>query len=116
MRKIKTKGLKIKAKSVDRGPRYAVVLNSTLDKETTRDALVDTFDCNSALAEDVVKKTPLVICRDLDQAVASNYVKRLKGKGNFQVWLESAAGKLRQMNLKQKNEEAAIPTPHIRKH
>jgi len=116
MRKIKTKGLKIKVRNVDRGPRYAVVLNSTLDKTATADALVETFDCNEALAMDVVKKTPLVICRDLDQSVASNYVKRLKGKGNFQVWLESAAGKLRQMNLKQKNETHAIPTPHIRKH
>ena len=116
MRKIKTKGLKIKVRNVDRGPRYAIVLNITLDKSSPAQALAEIFDCNEALAEDVVKKTPLVICRDLDQSVASNYVKRLKGKGNFQVWLESAAGKLRQMNLKQKNEDPAIPTPHIRKH
>ncbi|MEZ6188157.1 MAG: hypothetical protein R3F62_24505 [Planctomycetota bacterium] len=77
MRKIKTKGLKIKAKASIAVLVTLMVLNSTLDKGSDAGRLGGHLRCDSALAEDVVKKTPLVICRDLDQAVASNYVKRL---------------------------------------
>ena len=41
MRKIKTKGLKIKVKHVDRGPRFAVALHSTNTPDKAKDALLD---------------------------------------------------------------------------
>jgi hypothetical protein len=118
MRKIKTKGLKIKVKHVDRGPRFAVALHSTNTPDKAREVLLEVFDINDALANVVVSSTPVVICRDLDQSVASEYVKKLKGAGDFRVWLESAAGKMKQMNLKQRNDrgDAPLPRPQIRKH
>ena len=118
MRKIKTKGLKIKVKPVDRGPRYSVALHSTKDPERAMEALQKIFDIKDALAQQVVNSAPLVICRDLDMAVASDYVKRLKSTGDFRVWLESAAGRIKkQMNLKQRSGGAEpMPAPEIRKH
>jgi len=118
MRKIKTKGLKIKTKPVDRGPRYSVALHSTKDKEKTKQALLKVFDIAESLANVVVGSTPVVICRDLDMEVASDYVKKLKSSGDFRVWLESAAGKMKQMNLKQRGDKKSqpLPAPQIRKH
>lgn len=116
MRKIKTKGLKFKVKPVDRGPRFCIALQDTKSPEKAKEALQRVFDINAALAEVVVATTPVVICRDLDQSVASSYVKALKGAGTFRVWLESAAGKMKQMNLKQRGAAAPMPAPHIRKH
>jgi hypothetical protein len=117
MRKIKTKGLKIKMKPIDRGPRFSIALHATQQPAKAKEALLRTFDINEALAEVVVGSAPVVICRDLDQEVASDYVKRLKSTGDFRVWLESASGKMKQMNLKQKsNSPVPIPMPEIRKH
>ena len=118
MRKIKTKGLKIKVKHVDRGPRFAVALHSTNTPDKAKDALLEVFDINEALAKVVLGATPVVICRDLDQSVASEYVGKLKGSGDFRVWLESPAGKMKQMNLKQRDGrgDAPLPKPQIRKH
>ena len=116
MRKIKTKGLKIKHKPVDRGPRFAIVLHSTKTAPKAKEALGRIFEINEALADVVVSSTPVVICRDLDQSVASDYVKRLKGSGDFRVWLESAASRYKQMNLKQKSGPAPMEAPQIRKH
>lgn len=117
MRKIKTKGLKFKVKPVERGPRFAIALHSTKSPDKAKEALQRVFEVTDALADQVVGSTPVVICRDLDQEVAADYVKRLKSAGDFRVWLESAAGKMKQMNLKQKNgAEAPMPAPQIRKH
>ena len=116
MRKIKTKGLKIKIKHIDRGPRFSVCLHSTKNPTKAKELLLNTFDINDALADVVVSSAPVVICRDLDQDVASEYVKRLKSSGDFRVWLESASGKMKQMNLKQKVAAGPMPAPEIRKH
>ncbi len=116
MRKIKTKGLKIKIKPVDRGPRFSIALHSTKNPVKAKEALLHTFDINDALAEVVVNSAPVVICRDLDQSTAADYVRRLKNTGDFRVWLESASGKMKQMNLKQKVDTAPMPVPEIRKH
>ena len=117
MRKIKTKGLKIKMKPIDRGPRFAIALHGTTTSAKAKEALLRTFDINEALAEVVVGSAPVVICQDLDQDVATDYVKRLKSSGDFRVWLESASGKMKKMNLKQKSgSPEPIPVPEIRKH
>ncbi|MCO5170019.1 MAG: hypothetical protein M9894_27100 [Planctomycetes bacterium] len=117
MRKIKTKGLKIKMKPVDRGPRFSIALHGTQSPAKAKEALLRTFDINEALADVVVSSAPVVICRDLDQDIAADYVKRLKSTGDFRVWLESASGRMKQMNLKQKSgSPAPIPVPEIRKH
>ncbi len=118
MRKIKTKGLKIKHKPVDRGPRFSLVLHNTKkEKGKVKEALARIFEVNDALADMVLSASPpVVICRDLDQTVASDYVKRLKPAGDFRVWLESAAGSMKQMNLKQKNGPSPMQAPQIRKH
>ncbi len=117
MRKIKTKGLKFKTRHVDKGPRFAIALHSVKSPDKTKLALTNVFDINDALADQVVSATPVVICRDLDQDVATKYVQQLKCPGSdFRVWLESAAGKMRQMNLKQKQGSAPMAAPHIRKH
>jgi hypothetical protein len=117
MRKIKTKGLKIKHKPVDRGPRFSIVLHGTTkDNEKVKEALSRVFVINDALADQVLLKMPVVIARDLDQAKASDYVKRLKSAGDFRVWLESASGKMKQMNLKLKDGPAPMEAPQIRKH
>ena len=117
MRKIKTKGLKFKVKHVDKGPRFAVALHSTNTPDKAKEGLRHIFDVNEALADQVIGSTPVVFCRDLDQDVASDYVRRLKSAGDFRVWLESAAGKMKQMNLKQKTGgPAPMAAPEIRKH
>ncbi len=117
MRKIKTKGLKFKVKPVDKGPRFCVALHSVKSADKAKEALGRVFEVNDALAEHVLSSAPVVICRDLDQEVATDYVKKLKGSGDFRVWLESAAGKMKQMNLKQKNaDDTPMPAPQIRKH
>lgn len=117
MRKIKTKGLKIKMKPIDRGPRFSIALHGTQTTAKAKEALLRTFDINEALADVVLSSAPVVICRDLDQEVAADYVKRLKSSGDFRVWLESASGRMKQMNLKQKTgSPAPIPVPEIRKH
>jgi hypothetical protein len=116
MRKIKTKGLKIKVKPIDRGPRFAVALHSVSNRAKGKELLCNVFDCNESLADVVINSAPLVICRDLDQEVAAEYVKKLKGAGDFRVWLESAAAKMKQMNLKQKAGPEPLPAPEIRKH
>lgn len=118
MRKIKTKGLKIKHKPVDRGPRFSIVMHGTKkEKDKVKEALSRIFEVNDALADMVLGTSPpVVICRDLDQEVAADYAKRLKAAGDFRVWLESAAGKMKQMNLKQKNGPSPMQAPQIRKH
>ncbi len=116
MRKIKTKGLKIKVKHVDRGPRYSVALHRVKDHEKAKEALLKVFDINETLAEHVLSAAPVVVCKDLDQDVASDYVKKLKMGGDFRVWLETASGKMKQMNLKQRNGAAPMAAPQIRKH
>ncbi|RMG10089.1 MAG: hypothetical protein D6731_18310 [Planctomycetota bacterium] len=117
MRKIKTKGLKIKHKPVDRGPRFCVVLHGIKkDTDKVKEAMGRIFEINDALADQVISKAPVVICKDLDQEVASDYVKKLKSAGDFRVWLESAAGRMKQMNLKQKNGPPPMQAPQIRKH
>jgi hypothetical protein len=116
MRKIKTKGLKIKVKHVDRGPRFSVCMHGTTAPAKAKEALLKTFDINEALAEVVIKAAPVVICRDLDQDVAMDYQRKLKTSGDFRVWLESASSKMTQMNLKQKAAEPPMPAPEIRKH
>jgi hypothetical protein len=102
MRKIKTKGLKFKVKPVDRGPRFAVALQACQSPRKAKDALLHAFEINEALAENVVKAVPVVIIRDLDQDHALSLVGRLKSSGDFRVYLESAAGRHKQMNLKLK--------------
>lgn len=116
MRKIKTKGLKIKVKHVDRGPRYSVCLHTTATPAKAKEALLKTFDINEPLADVVVSSAPVVICRDLDQDVAMEYWKKLRSTGDFRVWLESASAKMKQMNLKQKVAEPPMAAPEIRKH
>lgn len=119
MRKIKTKGLKIKHKPVDRGPRFALVLHDTKGKpaEKIKEALSRIFEINDALADVVINSAPVVVCRDLDQSVASDYAKKLKAAGDFRVWLENAIDKrTKRMNLKQKSGPAPMQAPHIRKH
>lgn len=116
MRKIKTKGLKFKVKPINKGPRFAIALHSVKSPNKAKEALGLIFDINDALADVVINSTPVVICRDLDQKVAMDYVKKLKGSGDFRVWLESASGKMKQMNLKQKSGPAPMPKPEIRKH
>jgi hypothetical protein len=117
MRKIKTKGLKIKVKHVDRGPRYSIMLHSVKDHDKAKDALLKVFDINETLAQHVLTSGQVVICKDLDQDVAADYVKKLKAGGDFRVWLESASGKMKQMNLKQRNGGVEpMAAPQIRKH
>lgn len=116
MRKIKTKGLKIKVKHVDRGPRYSIALHTTPTPAKAKEALLKTFDINDALAGVVVDSAPVVICRDLDQDVAMEYWKKLRAHGDFRVWLESASTKMKQMNLKQKVDTPPMAAPEIRKH
>lgn len=103
MRKIKTKGLKFKIKPVDRGPRYAVALQTpAASQRRTKDVLMGVFEINEALAEVVIKSTPVVLLRDLDLEEATSFANRLKSAGDFRVWLESAASRMKQMNLKPK--------------
>jgi hypothetical protein len=102
MRKIKTKGLKFKIKPVDRGPRFAIALQSCQSPKKAKEALLHAFDINEALAENVVKNVPVVLIRDLDQDQATALAGRMKSAGEFRVWLESAAGRMKQMNLKLK--------------
>jgi hypothetical protein len=101
MRKIKTKGLKFKVKPVERGPRYAVALQAAgASARRTKDALLGAFEINDALAEVVLKSTPVVLIRDLDLETATRTASRLRGSGDFRVWLESAASRMKQMTLK----------------
>lgn len=101
MRKIKTKGLKFKVKPVNNGPRYAVALQApSASARRTKDALLGAFEINDALAEVVLKSTPVVLIRDLDLETATGTANRLRGSGDFRVWLESAASRMKQMNLK----------------
>jgi penicillin V acylase-like amidase (Ntn superfamily) len=118
MRKIKTKGLKFKVKPVDRGPRFAIVLHSVKNPEKAKEALQRIFEITDSLAEVVVGSSPVLICRDLEQSVATDYVKRMKDAGDARVWLESAAPKkIKQMNLKRKKGgQSTMPAPRIRKH
>jgi hypothetical protein len=102
MRKIKTKGLKFKVKPVDRGPRFAIALQSCSNPKKAKEALLHAFEINEALAENVVKATPVVIIRDLDQEQATQLTNRMKSSGDFRVWLEAASTRMRQMNLKLK--------------
>ena len=70
-----------------------------------------------ALADVVINSAPVMVCRDLDQSVASDYAKKLKSAGDFRVWLETAVNKrTKRMNLKQKSGPAPMQAPHIRKH
>lgn len=116
MRKIKTKGLKIKVKPIDRGPRFAIALHTVNNRVKTKELLTNVFDCNESLADVVINAAPLVICQDLDRDVAEDYVRKLKSAGDFRVWLESAASKMKKMNLKQKAGPEPLPAPEIRKH
>ncbi len=117
MRKIKTKGLKFKVKPVDRGPRFAVALHKVTSPDKLKKALSRVFDVNNALADVVLGKVPVVICRDLPQQTAVEYAKQLKGGGDFRVWAESAATKMKNhMNLKQREGQAPMAAPQIRKH
>lgn len=102
MRKIKTKGLKIKPKPpVDRGPRYAIALQAVASSQKrTKDALVSAFEINDSLADVVLRSTPVVLIRDLDLAEATQHAGRLRSSGDFRVWLEAASTKMRQMNLR----------------
>lgn len=113
MKKIQANGLKFKARPVDRGVRHAVVFHGTQDPEKAIKALLEAFDINEALARVVVSSKPVVICRDLDQERASDYVRRLKGAGDVRAWVESAAGRLKQMNLKQRNPSTDAPIPEV---
>jgi hypothetical protein len=102
MRKIKTKGLKFKVKAVDRGPRYAIAYQGGQSPKKAKEALLHNFDLNEALAESVVKAAPVVLLRDLDLDQATQLANRMKSAGDFRVWLESAALRMKQMNLKLK--------------
>jgi hypothetical protein len=113
MRKIQANGLKFKARPVDRGVRHSVVFHGAQHPEKAIRALLETFDINEELAKVVVSSKPVVICRDLDQERAAEYVRRLKGAGDFRAWVESAAGRLKQMNLKQRNPTTDLPVPEI---
>ena len=100
MRKIKTKGLKFKVKPVDRGPRFAIAYQGGPSPKKAKEALIHNFDLNDALAESVIKAAPVVLIRDLDRDHATQLVKRMQSSGDFRVWLESAAMRMKQMNLK----------------
>jgi hypothetical protein len=102
MKKIKTKGLKFKVKPVDRGPRYAIAYQGGPSPKKAKEALLHNFDLNDALAESVVKAAPVVLVRDLDLDQATLLKDRMKSGGDFRVWLESAAMRMKQMNLKLK--------------
>jgi hypothetical protein len=116
MRKIKANGLKFNNKPMDRGPRFVVAFHGTDVPEKAKETLLRLFDINEPLADVALSANPAVICRDLDQQTAMDYVKKLKGCGDFRVWLESAAGRLKQhMNLKQKSETAPAPNIYLRK-
>lgn len=115
MRKIKANGLKFNNKPMDRGPRFVVAFHGTDQPEKAKEALMRVFDINEPLAVVAISAMPAVICRDLDQTTATEYVKKLRGTGDFRVWLESAAGRLKQMNLKQKSDTAPAPNIYLRK-
>jgi hypothetical protein len=105
MRKHKTKGLKLRAQPVpDRGPRYALALQGApVSQSRTKQALLSVFEINDALAEVIVKSSPVVVLRDLALAEATAFKDRLSAAGDFRIWLESAATRMprmRQMNLK----------------
>jgi hypothetical protein len=102
MRKIKTKGLKFKVKPVDRGPRYALSLQNAPTPRRAKEALQNVFDVNDALADSVVKAAPVVLIKDLDLEEATRLRDRMKSAGDVRVWLESAALRMKQMNLKLK--------------
>jgi hypothetical protein len=102
MRKIKTKGLKFKVKPVDRGPRYAIAYQGGPSPKRAKEALLHSFEINEALADSVVRAAPVVIIRDLDQDQAIQLAGRMKSAGDFRVWLEGAALRMKQMNLKLK--------------
>jgi hypothetical protein len=102
MKKIKTKGLKFKVKPVDRGPRYAIAYQGGASPKKAKESLLHNFDLNDALAESVVKAAPVVLIRDLDLDQATQLMNRMKSGGDFRVWLESAAMRMKQMNLKLK--------------
>ena len=100
MRKIKTKGLKFKIKPVDRGPRYAIALQGVQSPKKAKEVLLHAFEINDALADNVLKATPVVLIRDLDLEQASHLTNRMKAGGDFRVWLEQASMRMKQMNLK----------------
>lgn len=102
MKKVKTKGLKFKVKQVDRGPRYALSLQSAPTPRRAKEALMSAFEVNEALAESVVKAAPVVLIKDLDLEQATRLRDRMKSAGDVRVWLESAALRMKQMNLKLK--------------
>ena len=102
MRKIKTKGLKFKVKQIDRGPRYAIAYQGGPSPKKAKEALLHAFDINEALAESVVKAAPVVLIRDLDLEHATQLTSKMKGAGDFRVWLETAAARMKQFNLKLK--------------
>lgn len=117
MRKIKTKGLKFKTKSVDKGPRFAIVLHAVTNADKAKDGLGRVFQVDEALTDVVLGSAPVVICRDLEMKAATEYAKQLKAGGDFRVWAESAAPKkIKQMNLKQKTSTGPMAAPQIRKH
>ena len=117
MRKIKTKGLKFKTKSVDKGPRFAIVLHEVTNSEKAKEGLSRVFQVDEALTEVVLSSAPVVVCRDLDMKEATEYAKSLRVGGDFRVWAESAAPrKIKQMNLKQKSSTGPMAAPQIRKH
>lgn len=100
MRKIKTKGLKFKIKPMDRGPRYALAFQGGPSPKKAKEALLHVFEIQDALADSVVKAAPVVLLKDLDLDEATGLRDRMKGAGDFRVWLESAALRMKQMNLK----------------
>ncbi len=102
MRKIKTKGLKFKVKPVDRGPRYAIAYQGATSPKKAKEALIHNFEVNDALADSVLKAAPVVLIRDLDLEHANQLKNRMQSSGDFRVWLESAAMRMKQMNLKLK--------------
>lgn len=105
MRKIKTKGRKWTVKKVNNGPTYSVILHKTnTTRRKTVDALVELFDVSENLAEVAIKTTPIVLISDLSQQEASGYVKKLKGAGDFRVWLSSAASRMKKMSFKIREE------------
>lgn len=117
MRKIKTKGLKFKTKPVDKGPRFALVLHAVSNAEKAKEGLARVFVVDDSLTDVVLNSAPVVICRDLDQEVATEYARSLKAGGDFRVWAESAAPKkIKQMNLKQQSSTGPMAAPQIRKH
>lgn len=115
MRKVKANGQNFKMKVIDRGPRFVVAFHGTDHPTKAKEALLRVFDINEALADVALSSKPAVICRDLDQGAATDYVRRLATTGDFRVWLETAAGRLKQMNLKQKNDASPAQRPEVRK-